>query len=171
MIACSRPWDSKAQCWDGGELVKLYAEEKRGMSLTLFFLVKFSTTLYYLNAWNRLSLRQKGFCCVYFLIHVQTYIWSKCGETDLKYIERLWKKLFSDIMHTSSLMLIVLIIWCKNCLVSSRNCRTWRLLSSWWNSWTLKKQNQKLIFMMFSKLYSGIQWRVLVCYLYHYSIT
>ena len=34
----------------------------------------------------------------------------KCGETDLKYIELLRKKLSSDIIHTSSLMLIVLII-------------------------------------------------------------
>ena len=82
------------------------------------------------------------------------------GETDLKYIEMLRKKLFSDIIHTSSLMLIVLIIWCKNCLVSSRNCRTWRLLSSWWNSWTLKRQIKKLIFHDVSKLCSGIQRRV-----------
>ena len=82
----------RAQCSDCGEHVKSYAEETRE-SLTHFFPFYFSTALYYLNAWNRLSLRQRGFCCIYSLI--QTYIWNKCGETDLKYIEMLRKKIFS----------------------------------------------------------------------------
>ena len=64
MIACSRPSDSREQCSDGGERVKLYAENTRGkkrgetrpFDFVNFFLINFSTALYYLNTWNRLSL-------------------------------------------------------------------------------------------------------------------
>ena len=42
----------------------------------------------------------------------------------------------SMVISTSSLMLIVLIIWWRYLRVSSKNWRTCRLLSNWWNSWT-----------------------------------
>ena len=67
-LACSRLSVNRVRCSDGGERVKSYVEETRGkndgrvgrvlpfpFSLPFFFLVNFSTALYYLNAWNRLT--------------------------------------------------------------------------------------------------------------------
>ena len=58
---------SRARFTDGGERVKSYAEETRGKnerregSLSrFFFLVNFSTALYYLSAWNRLFIQWLG---------------------------------------------------------------------------------------------------------------
>lgn len=42
----------------------------------------------------------------------------------------------SMVISTSSLILIVLIIWWRYLRVSARNCLTCKLLSNWWNSWT-----------------------------------
>ena len=73
-LACSRRSVSRVRCSDDGERVKSYAEETRGrkwgdsgasslpfpFSLPFFFFVNFSTALYYLNAWNRLT---RGWLC------------------------------------------------------------------------------------------------------------
>ena len=42
-------------------------EKTRGVSPAFFSLINFLIVFYYLNTWNRLSLRQKGFCCIYSL--------------------------------------------------------------------------------------------------------
>lgn len=62
-VACSWRSDSSARCSDGGERVKSYAEETRaqwGVSTVFFFLVNFSTALYYLNAWKRVFIPWLG---------------------------------------------------------------------------------------------------------------
>lgn len=48
------------------------------------------------------------------------------------------------VMRTSSLILIVRIMWCKNFLVSAKNWHTWRLDSSWWNSCTYRPDDDHL---------------------------
>lgn len=40
------------------------------------------------------------------------------------------------VIRTSSLMLMVRIIWWRNLRVSARNWQTCRFDSNWWNSWT-----------------------------------
>ena len=66
-LACSKCSVSRVRCSDDGKRVKSYVEETKGkktresgasslpfpFSLPFFFLVNFSTALYYLNAWNR----------------------------------------------------------------------------------------------------------------------
>ena len=73
-LACSRRSVSRVRCSDDGERVKSYTEETRGKNegrmgrvpslfhflSRFFFLLNFSTTFYYLNAWNRLS---RGWLC------------------------------------------------------------------------------------------------------------
>ena len=74
-LACSKRSVSMVRWSDGGERVKSYTEETRGkergesgvrflpfLSLVspVFFLVNFSTALFYLNAWNRLT---RGWLC------------------------------------------------------------------------------------------------------------
>ena len=81
-------------------------------------------------------------------------------------------------MRTSSLMLMVRIIWCRNFLVSARNWHTWRLDSSWWNSWTWrpnqkqhtqKSASTRFIFSMFETRYPLLAFvqflRIIWCWL------
>lgn len=157
-IACPRPSDSRVWCLDGGEHYPSWwwasqivrrgnKRKKRGESDLFFFLVNIfrsRSTIWMPGKDHLYDKRGSAVFTPWYELKSEVNV----GKLILSTLKCLEKKLFSDIIHTSSLMLIVLIIWCKNCLVSSRNCRTWRLLSSWWNSWTLKRQIKKLIFMM-----------------------
>lgn len=57
------------------------------------------------------------------------------NTTHLSMISQAYERsaMTSNVTSTSSLTLMILSMLCKNWRVSTRNCFTWRLVSSWWN--------------------------------------